>query len=57
MTNKEKIKTLKDQVELMSTNNALQYITNQYKYDKITYDEFVTLLNFIQRHKTDFKYD
>jgi hypothetical protein len=57
MTNHEKIKSLKDQVELIPTDNALQYITNQYKYDKITYSEFVTLLNFIQRHETDFKYE
>lgn len=56
MTN-EQLKLIKDELEFIPINSALRYLTNAYKYDKLTYEEFIILLNFIQRHKTDFKYE
>lgn len=45
-----KLKDYKDQLELMDRDRKLAYVLTAYKYDKITYQEFVELLNFIQRH-------
>ncbi len=44
------IKERKDELALVDVDAALKRITTLYKYDSITYSEFVELLNWLQRN-------
>ena len=48
----EKLKRIKEELEPMSVNEAKKHVSDLYKSDKITYQDYIALFKFIYMHKT-----